>query len=273
MSSKQIYTYGTNQGQEVFYPVNSRDTYECANSSITRGVTSTPGSIEECFEKFPSVRDIAEAIGFYKGAVEGTTGISGGAAGTSGSSGGFTLWEGPTGCPPVNNRFTSSEPVDIYFDTPNEECDKINSTQGLGDKWLGCLWGTPSAPYSCTCPDIGPNYEAYIKLRLNVASFWNTPVETPVKRAEFTDALQYGRKVDVTIPGDFNLKVGQTIRLNSNGISGYPYASKNAVLNTVYYITGIKHVVTSSGTHESALALTTIAGDYTGITMNVPIYP
>ena len=266
MSSKQIYTYGTNQGQEVFYPVNSRDTYECANSSITRGITSTPGSIEECFQSFPGVKDIAEAIGFYQAPVEESEGVSG-------SSGGISLWEGPTGCPPVLNRLNSSLPIDIYFDTSNEECDKINSTEGLGDEWLGCLWGTPSAPYSCTCPDIGLKYEAYIKLRLNVASFWNTPVETPVKRAEFTDALQYGRKVDVTIPGDFNLKVGQTIRLNSNGISGYPYASKNAVLNTVYYITGIKHVVTSSGTHESALALTTIAGDYTGITMNVPIYP
>ena len=85
--------------------------------------------------------------------------------------------------------------------------------------------------------------------------------------------MQYGRKIDVTIAGDFNLRVGQTIRLNSNGISGYPYSSKNSVLNNVYYITGIKHVVTSSGTHESALALSTIAGDYTGIVQNVPIYP
>jgi len=264
MSSKQIYTYGTNQGQEAFYPVISRDSYECANSSITRGVTSTPGTIEECFQKFDKVREIAEAIGFYKGAVAGTSG-------SSGSSGGVSLWEGPTGCPPVINRLTSSAPVDVYFDTSNEECDKINST--LGGAWLGCLWGTPSAPYSCICPDVNPNYEAYIKLRLNVASFWNTPVETPVKRAEFTDALQYGRKIDVTIAGDFNLRVGQTIRLNSNGISGYPYSSKNSTLNSVYYITGIKHVVTSSGTHESALALTTIAGDYTGTTEDVPIYP
>ena len=251
MSSKQIYTYGTNQGQESFYPVMSRDSYECANSSITRGVTSTPGSIEECFEKFDKVREIAEAIGFYKGAVAGTSG-------SSGSSGGVSLWEGPTGCPPALNRLNSSIPVDVYFDTSSDECDQINTK--MGTSWLGCLLGTPSAPYSCVCPDVNPNYEAYIKLRLNVASFWNTPVETPVKRAEFTDALQYGRKIDVTVAGDFNLRVGQTIRINSNGISGYPYATKSAAINGVFYITGIKHVVTSSGTHESALALSTIAG-------------
>jgi len=264
MSSKQIYTYGTNQSQSSFYPVISRDAYECANSSITRGVTSTPGSLDECFESFPGVREIAEAIGFYKGAVEESEGISG-------SSGGFSLWEGPTGCAPALNRLNSSIPVDIYFDTPTEECNQINTK--MGSNWLGCLWGTPSAPYSCTCPDVGPQFEAYIKFRLNVASFWNTPVETPVKRAEFTDALQYGRKIDVTIAGDFNLRVGQTIRLNSNGISGYPYASKGSAINGVFYITGIKHVVTSSGTHESALALSTIAGEFVGHTAGVPIYP
>jgi hypothetical protein len=250
MSSKQIYTYGTNQGQEAFYPVISRDSYECANSSITRGVTSTPGTIEECFEKFPTVRDIAEAIGFYKGAVEESEGVSG-------SSGGFSLWEGPTGCPPAINRFTSTLPVDIYFDTSNEECDKINTT--LGMDWLGCLWGTPSAPYSCVCPDVNPNYEAYIKLRLNVASFWNTPVETPVKRAEFIDALKYGPKIDVTIAGDFNLRVGSIVNLRINGISSRPYSDVTPSANGSYYITGIKHVITNSGTHESALALTQLA--------------
>lgn len=250
MSSKQIYTYGTNQGQESFYPVISRDTYECANSSITRGVTSTPGSIEECFEKFSTVRDIAEAIGFYKGAVEESEGVCG-------SSGGFSLWEGPTGCTPTINRFTSSLPLDIYFDTPNEECDKIVDT--LGVQWLGCLWGTPSAPYSCVCPDVNLKYEAYIKLRLNVASFWNTPVETPVKRTEFIDALKYGSKIDVTIAGDFNLRVGSIVNLRINGISNKPYSDVTPISNGSYYITGIKHVITSSGTHESALALTQLA--------------
>lgn len=250
MSSKQIYTYGTNQGQESFYPVVSRDTYECANSSITRGVTSTPGSIEECFEKFSTVRDIAEAIGFYKGAVEESEGVSG-------SSGGFSLWEGPTGCPPAINRFTSSLPLDIYFDTSNEECDKIVDT--LDVSWLGCLWGTPSAPYSCVCPDVNPKYEAYIKLRLNVASFWNTPVETPVKRTEFIDALKYGSKIDVTIAGDFSLRVGSIVNLRINGISSKPYSDVTPISNGSYYITGIKHVITNSGTHESALALTQLA--------------
>jgi hypothetical protein len=266
MSSKQIYTYGNSENQSGFYPVISRDAYECANSSITRGVTSTPGTIEECFEKFDKVREIAEAIGFYKGAVAGTSG-------SSGSSGGFSLWEGPTGCPPAINRFTSSLPVDIYFDTSNAECDKVNNDITLGAEWLGCLWGTPSAPYSCVCPDVNPRYEAYIKYRLNVASFWNTPVETPVKRSEFVDALQYGRKVNVTVAGDFNLKVGQVMLVRLNGISGYPYSKENSVLNGLYYVMGIKHVFTNSGTHETALSLSNIAPDYSGSVDGGPYYP
>jgi hypothetical protein len=152
----------------------------------------------------------------------------------------------------------------------NEECDKINST--LGGAWLGCLWGTPSAPYSCVCPDVNTRYEAYIKHRLNVASFWNTPVETPVKRAEFVDALQYGRKVNITVAGDFNLKVGQVMFVRLNGISQYP-SKENSVLNGLYYIMGIKHVFTSSGTHETGLSLSRIAPDYSDFDNGGPYYP
>ena len=183
----------------------------------------------------------------------------------------ITLWEGPTGCPPAINRFTSSLPVDIYFDTSNAECDKVNNDITLGADWLGCLWGTPSAPYSCVCPDVNPRYEAYIKYRLNVASFWNTPVETPVKRSEFVDALQYGRKVNVTVAGDFNLKVGQVMLVRLNGISGY--SKENSVLNGLYYVMGIKHVFTNSGTHETALSLSNIAPDYSGSDDGGPYYP
>lgn len=265
MSSKQIYTYGNSESQSGFYPVISRDAYECANSSITRGVTSTPATIEDCLQSFPSVREIAESIGFYKGAVAGTSG-------SSGSSGGVSLWEGPIGCPPALNRLNSSIPVDIYFDTSNTECDKVNSDLTLGTEWLGCLWGTPSAPYSCVCPDVNPRYEAYIKYRLNVASFWNTPVETPVKRAEFIDALQYGRKVNVTVAGDFNLKVAQVMFVRLNGMSQYP-SKEDSILNGLYYVMGIKHVFTSSGTHETALSLSSIAPDYSGSDDGGPYYP
>jgi hypothetical protein len=118
------------------------------------------------------------------------------------------------------------------------------------------LWGTPNIPFSCVCPAVRANYHNYLKLRLNVCTFWNTPKETPVKRAAFLDTIKYSTKVIVTIAGDFNLRIGQVMELNMNAASGYPYASAPSITNGLYYIIGIKHVVTNSGTHETALTLT-----------------
>lgn len=252
-SVKQIVTFSTNSGQEAFYPVTSKDSYECANSSITRGITLSPSSLDDCFARFPGISYIAKAVGFARGVSSDGSGFT------------YSVWTGPTGCPPSYNLLTAGGvvPVDLYFDQPSNECSQIVSI--LDSDWLGCLWGTPSASYSCSCPEVAVKYEAYIKLRLNDAAFWATPVETPVKRTEFVDSLQYGRKVDVTIAGDFKVKVGQVINLRTNGISGFPYSNQPSYLNGLYYITGIKHVITNSGTHEMALALTQIPIDTVGI--------
>jgi hypothetical protein len=261
----QIKTAGSNQFQSALYSVLSKDYYECANSSITRGVTNAPSSLDDCFTRFPGVQEIASSIGFYTQ----TSGSSGGSGGSGASGSNYTLWTGAS--VPTVNLLNSFTPVDVLLDKPAEECNQVVNDLGLD--WLGCLWGTPEAPYSCTCPDLGPKYEAYIKHRLNIASFWNTPVETPVKRAEFVDALQYGRKINVTVAGDFNLKVGQVMYVRLNGISGYPYSKDNSVMNGLYYIMGIKHVFTSSGTHETALSLSNIAPDYSGAANGGPYYP
>lgn len=258
--AKQIVIYGTNDSKQAYYPVTSKDGYECANAHITRGTTSAPNTLDECFQKFPGVLDIATAVGFFVN-IEGSSGSSGWS--------GYTLWTGETGITDLN----VTKAQDVYFDSPVEECDQISGSTALGLEWLGCLWGTPSAPYSCTCPDIQPKYEAYIKLRLNVASFWATPVETPVKRAEFVDSIRYGKKIDVTIAGDFNIKIGQVVSIRANALSGFPYSPLQSYMNGYYYITGVKHVIMNSGTHESALALTQIPEDYTGITQGVPYYP
>ena len=190
--SKQIVTYGNNDPQSAFYPVVSRTVYDCANSSISRGVTGIPQSIVECFKRFPGIMEIAEAVGFFNpDAATYGSGSSGG--GTlknrkTYTGGGYTLWTGLSGDPPDINLLNTFAPVDMYFNNKSDECAQIGTMFNGDTQWFGCLWGTPEASYSCTCPEIGSKYEAYIKHRLNVASFWNTPVETPVKRTEFVDA-------------------------------------------------------------------------------------
>jgi hypothetical protein len=257
MTTRQIKTYGTNYSQEALYGLNSRDTYICANSSITRGVTGIPDTLDQCFDRFSGIKDIAEYLGFIEGA-SGASGASGGAGTSGGKKYNYTLWTGSTlPNPNLTNTFT---PVDLYLDKPSVECDQITTT--LSQSWLGCLWGTPEASLSCTCPDIGPNFVNYLKLRQNVATFWNTPKITPIKRVEFLDALKYGQKADFTVAGDFKLKLGQVVYINVNAASGYPYSSTSSPLNNYYYIVGIKHVVTTQA-HETALSVTRIPENLT----------
>lgn len=238
MSTKQIVTYPSNYTQDALYPLASRQSYICANAFITRGVSAAPATLDECFQNFSGIKGLATELGF----------LSSGECGST-----YSLWTGPTGSV---SSIVEGTPFDVYLDESSSECKKIYEGYGLGKDWLGCLWGTPDAPFSCTCPDIGPKYAAYIKLRLNVATFWNTPKNTPVKRAEFLDTIKYSSKIDVTIAGDFSLKVGQVVQLKADGSSGYPFSSRQSSMNGYYYIIGVKHVVTNSGGHETALSLT-----------------
>lgn len=240
MSSKQIVTFNTNAGQQALYSVTSKPEYLCANAWITRGITSAPSNLDDCFTRFEGIKNTAQSLGFL---------------GISGGSFIYNLWGGGTA---AGGTVMPMEVQDVYLSEVSLECTEIKNSSALGTAWLGCLWGTPDAPFSCTCPDVGPLYHAYLKLRLNVASFWNTPKNTPVKRAEFLDAIKYGKKANITVAGDFNLKIGQVVYLNINGVSGYPYRGGGSLINGYYYIIGIKHVVTNSGGHESALSLTQI---------------
>jgi hypothetical protein len=246
MTAKQIITYGTNYSQEAFYSPTSRGAYDCANAQIARGITGIPNTLDECFNRFGNVKEIAELLGF----ITGSCGPINTACGSGSTTYGYTLWTGAT-----TQGLSGATFIDMYLNNTAKECSSVVGWLGTG--WLGCLWGTPDAPFSCTCPSIGPQFEAYLKHRLNVATFWNTPKNMPVKRAEFLDALKYGQKSDVTVAGDFNLKIGQVVYIRVDGASGYPYQQAESPLNGYYYIIGVKHVVTLN-THETALSLTKI---------------
>lgn len=255
--TNQIVIYGTNDPHQALFPVNGRPFYECANTYITRGMTPAPNNIDECLKNYPEIKEIADAIGF-------TTG---------------DMWEGNTACPPqmpgLSGACTGTQNLagsctsgisfwNLLLPNNSTECKEMQTT--FGWEWMGCLWGTPNAPYSCICPQVNAKYEAYIKLRLNDASFWATPVETPVKRAEFLDAFKYGKKVNTTISGDFKLKIGQIIYLKIDAISNFGFTETSHYLNGYYYITGLKHVITNSGTHETSLELSQIAPVISGLT-------
>jgi hypothetical protein len=229
MSAGKRVTYPGNYSQNALGTFGSKDQYICANAEITRGATPPPSSIEECFNRFSKVKDLAEIFGVTLGSLTSIAGVSG-----------FTY------------------PTDLYTGITCSECNAVKDNTNLGNDWLGCLWGLPETPYSCTCPEIGDKFEAYLKHRLNIATFWNTPKDAPVKRKEFLDSLKYARKINITIAGDFKIRPSDVVELRISNLSGYPFATPGSVLNGMYWVLGVTHVLTNTGTHETALKLSQI---------------
>jgi len=235
-------TLGSNNPNPALLPFASKESYMCANAQITRGVTSTPPTLSNCFDRFPKIKSTAESLGVTLG----------------------SIWTGPGTSATSGYLYKTlgiANGIDVLLQNNSDECIQVATNTALGKDWLGCLWGSPEAPFSCICPDYGPKFEAYLKLRQNVASFWYTKKDTPVKRQEFMDALQYGPKVEITTSGDFKFKVGSVVYINATGLSKNPQEQSVSVVNGKYWIVGIKHVITNSGTHESRLLLTQMAQD------------
>jgi hypothetical protein len=235
----QRVVWGTDNGYNAHLPFNSRDVYPCANYKITKGLTSSPPSLQNCFQRFPNIEKIAKDLGF---------------------TGAENYWTGPgTGgyIPPPGITY----PVDVYLENPSDECLGVLNSTDLGTDWLGCLWGTPDAPFSCICPEYGPKFEAYLKLRQNIATFWATPKNYPVKRQEFMDEFQYGRKVQISVAGDFNLRPGMIIYLDPTGLTKNPQYSfpSGSIEKGKYWIFSVKHMITNSGTHETGLIVAQMA--------------
>lgn len=216
-------------------PVNSRDHYECANSALTRGVTATPESLEQCFDMFPNIKTISEAIGI-----------------TSSKSIWLNPKDVPAGHSPTGNIVTR----DLLTGITGNECDEIKNT--LGSDWLGCLWGSPEAPFSCTCPDVGQNFDSYLKLRLNIATFWKTPKNVPVNRRKFLDNLKYLSKVEITVAGNFGLKAGDLIEIKVDQATRTPFAGNSSIFSGRYMVLALKHIVNNGGTHEMIITATQI---------------
>ena len=236
----QRIVWGTDESYGAHLPFNSKDAYQCANYQITRGLTSSPPSLQNCFERFPNIKMMAEHLGF---------------------TGSGSYWSGPGTGGYTGSLGGSTYPVDVYLENPSDECMGVYKSTDLGKDWLGCLWGSPDASFSCICPDYGPKFEAYVKLRQNIATFWATPKDYPVKRQEFVDEFQFGRKVQITIAGDFSLKVGMVIYLDPTGLTKNPQLqyTTGSVEKGKYWIIGVKHMITNSGSHETGLILTQMA--------------
>ena len=241
---------GSNNPNPALLPFSSRDSYLCSNAQITKGITSAPPTLQNCFDRFPFIRTVAENLGVTSGSL--WTGFSN-----------QSSFKVPSSLPSDTTLAGLCGPFDVLLDNPSDECISVATDKNLGKDWLGCLWGSPESSFSCICPEYGTKFPSYLKLRQNVATFWNTKKDTPVKRQEFLDAIQYGRKVEITTAGDFSYSLGDVVEINVTAIQKVPDSQQSqsitASLNGKYWVVGIKHVLTNSGNHESRLTLTQMA--------------
>jgi hypothetical protein len=228
MTTNQIKVIPATIIKSALTPLASRDYYECANSAITRGVTSAPQTLPECYDRFPEIENIADALDV-----------------------GATFWIGPT------SSTTGIGPTivrDLLTGITAGECTRIKSD--LGSDWLGCLWGSPNSSFSCTCPYIGSKFDSYLKLRLNVATFWKTPKDVPVNRRKFLDNLKYLSKVEITVAGNFSLKAGDLIEIKVDQATRTPFSGNSSIFSGRYMVLALKHVVNNGGTHEMTITAT-----------------
>lgn len=233
LKPNQIVTIGATEVNTAATTLSSKGAYVCANAQITRGFTHAPITIKECLDRFPNINEIASSIGVSSG----------------------NYWRAPVGITGMCGSTFSFH--DLLTGITSNECEKIKgmtfylSSTPLGTAWMGCLWGSPMSSFSCTCPDVGPRFADYLKLRLNDATFWNTPATAPVQRAQFTDIINYGERIELTVAGDFQIKPGRIIELRVNNMSAYPVDVGDSTLNKKYYVLSVKHTIVNSGVHET----------------------
>ena len=114
------------------------------------------------------------------------------------------------------------------------ECELVKNHPQLGEKYLGCVWDDPESTYNCTCPKIGKNFPEYMKYNRTNATFWETPLETPLYRTAQM-ALFNANKIQISVAGDLSLVPGWVIDLKAK------IGDKPKRFSGKWLITTIKH--------------------------------
>jgi len=118
----------------------------------------------------------------------------------------------------VNELEPTPEPKDEELEELLKEsrlCEKIEEV--LGKKYLGCEWDKPDAQHSCDCPNIGEKYHEWLEYTRTYATFWNTPVKTPLLRNAQMSLLT-AQSIVISVAGDLSIRPGAMVEINN--ISG-----------------------------------------------------
>lgn len=245
--SKKITILGSNVLKvQTGNAVSNRESYVCANTDVVTGKQEAPNSLKECYEKYPELKKIAEKLGV------GTTYTIPPSFGISGYTGGVILC-GMSGMSGFGVPGTGGHL--LAFDNPDRECLKIE--QLLGTAWMGCFWPDPLANFSCNCPLYGDMFENFLKYRLSSATFWGTPLQTPIKRQQFVESIK--DLVEITVTGDLSQRPGDIVYLKADNLTGLVDESTNLPVQSIksgyYYVIRAKNIIKNDGGHTTILSL------------------
>jgi len=150
-------------------------------------------------------------------------------------------------CPAKNLMPTEPEPTYIELQRLyNEinECKLIKEV--LGEKWLGCEFSNPSSSCSCNCPEQGENFKYYLEYDRTYATFWECPLDLPLRRNAQVSQLQ-AQKIKIRIAPNGNVKIGSLIEvINANDKPEFT-ENKYKKISGKWFVSGIHHLMTSNG--------------------------
>jgi hypothetical protein len=84
---------------------------------------------------------------------------------------------------------------------------------------LGCNFIDPTSPCSCNCPEQGSKFKDYLAYDRTYATFWETPLDLPLRRLAQTNQIN-AQQIKITIPPNENVKIGDIVEvINANDVS------------------------------------------------------
>ena len=128
-----------------------------------------------------------------------------------------------------------------------KECDLIKSV--LGESWLGCMWKNQEHPSSCDCPCVGEDFKKYIEYTRTSATYWDTPVTTPLWRDAQMMLINSQASV-IVLNGDLSLRPGKLINITNKNVS----TERERRFSGRWLIANISHTIQSSQ-HKMILTL------------------
>lgn len=148
---------------------------------------------------------------------------------------------------------SQSEPTDgelVAAFTNLKMCSGI--TAQLDNSYLGCFYNDPNNPFSCNCPKQGSNFDKIQNVAIKNSTFWKTDPVSPLYRRALL-SLMNAVKIDITVPGRFDIKPGDIIQIEDP--PNPQYQQNNSKLHGKWLVLAINHTILKDRHHEMVLSL------------------